>query len=320
MSDRKDYYKVLGVAESATVKEIKKAHRKLARQYHPDHNQGKPGTEERFKEVQEAYEVLSHVKARKRYDRYRNSPYDGPFGGAFTNDGGAFGDIFTTDAGGQFYRAPDGTFFRGGPAGPSPVGGSEGLFDNLGDLFGDLFAGAPGPGPSRQPKKKYNRKRTIRLSFKRMLKGGTIEIDIHGEKIAVPYPKGVKDGYRVRMKGRGAVRPDGSRGDLYVTIRINEHHAFRRDGLDLHSEVTVSAIEALISVSRSITGPYGTKIRLKVPSGVQPGEVLRIRGQGIITDDKTGDLLVHVKVNVPTDLTDEQRRTLEEAARSAGLT
>ena len=307
MSRLKDYYEVLGVKEDSSSTEIKKAYRKLAREYHPDHNQDQPHSEERFKEIQEAYEAIGDPKKRKRYDSVRKRPFEG-----------AFGDMFTTNADGQFYRAPDTTFVRGSPQGAQGTPLDDSAFGGLGDLFDSFFGEVSGSQPP-ESKQKYDRKRTVRVSFKRMLQGGKIEIKLDEGVISIPFPKGVRDGYRVRIKGKGARRPDGRRGDLYVTIRINEHHAFRRDDLNLHTEISVSAIEAMIGVHRSIRGPYGKKLKLLIPSGIQPREILRIRGHGIDSEEKKGDLFVHVSVTIPTDLTDGQRRTLEEAAKVAGL-
>ncbi len=297
--------------EGATQAEIKKSYRKLAREYHPDHNQDKPDAEERFKQIQEAYEVIGDSRKRKQYDRVRKHPF-----------AGSFGDIFTTNAGGEFYRAPDGTFVRGSPAGAPGTPMDDGIFGGLGDLFSSFFGGsAPTQtGPeSPDSRQKHDRKRTVRLSFKRMLEGGKVKVQLGEESVGIPFPKGVRDGYRVRVRGKGARRPDGSRGSLYVTFRVNEHHAFKRDDLHLHTEISISAIEAMLGISTSIRGPYGKKLKLQIPEGVQPGDTLRVREHGIRTGEKNGDLFVHVRVIIPADLNYDQRRTLEEAAREAGL-
>lgn len=308
MAGLMDYYKVLGVKEDATKTEIKKVYRKLARKYHPDHNQDTPGAEERFKEVQEAYEVLSDDKNRRKYDRMRKSPF-----------GGSSGDVFTSRGGGQFYQAPDGTYIRMEDAG-SPGGfGSESPLGGLGDIFSQLFGSSDAPpgGPGKQPVR--DTRRTVRLSFKRMLQGGKIRIKIDGKTMQVPFPKGVRDGYRVRVRGKGRINADGSRGDLYVTFRVNEHHNFIREGNDLHTRVMIRAMEAILGTERSVTDPYGKKIKLRLPSGVQPDEVLRVRGHGIETEREKGNLLVHVEVVIPKDLTEDQKRILDQAAQEAGI-
>ncbi len=308
MAGFKDYYKVLGVKEHATRSEIKKVYRKLAREFHPDHNRDKPGAEERFKEVQEAYEVLSDDANRRKYDRMRKYAF-----------GGSFDDAFTSRGGGRFYQAPDGTYIRMEDA-RSPDGfGSESPLGGLGDIFSQFFgSGEASPDRTgRRPAK--DTRRTVRLSFKRMLQGGKIRIKIDGKTIQVPFPKGVRDGYRVRVRGKGRINTDGSHGDLYVTFRVNEHHNFIREGNDLHTRVAVSAMQAILGVERNISDPYGKKIRLRLPSGVQPSEILRVRGHGIETERETGNLLVHVQVDIPTNLTEEQKQILEQAARDAGI-
>ncbi|GMQ82254.1 MAG: J domain-containing protein [Rhodothermia bacterium] len=308
MAAFKDYYQVLGVKEDASKAEIKKEYRKLARKFHPDRNKDKPGAEERFKEVQEAYEIISDDANRKKYDRMRKNPF-----------GGGFENMFTSGNGGQFYQAPDGTFVRvdepggrGAFTGENPIGG-------FGDIFSQFFGGRD-PGPrEKRGRTKTDTKRTVRLSFKRMLTGGKVRIEVNGKKIQVPFPKGVHDGYRVRVPGSGRVGRDGRPGDLYVTFRVNEHHDFERIGNDVHTRVSISAMDAILGVQPSVNSPYGKKIKLRLPAGVQPGEVLRVRDQGIKTEKGTGNLLVHVQVEIPTDLSDEQLKTLEEAARAAGI-
>ncbi len=308
MAALKDYYQVLGVKENASKTEIKKQFRKLAREFHPDRNTDKPGAEDRFKEIQEAYELLSDDANRKKYDRMRKNPF-----------GGGFENMFTSGDGGKFYQAPDGTFIRvdepgmqGGFSGENPLGG-------FGDIFSQFF-GSGGPAPrdkTKHPKTDTNR--TVRLSFKRMLTGGKVRIEIDGEKIQVPFPKGVLGGYRVRVPGKGRVGRDGRSGDLYVTFRVKEHHDFERTGNDIHTRVKISAMDAILGVEPSVNSPYGKKIKLRLPAGVQPGEILRIRGHGIETEKGKGNLLVHVQVEIPKNLTDAQRELLETAAKEAGI-
>jgi molecular chaperone DnaJ/curved DNA-binding protein len=186
-------------------------------------------------------------------------------------------------------------------------------------MFSQFFRSSEPAGQQASPGRKLDRKRTVRISFKRMLGGGKVRIEVEGRTLQVPFPKGVRDGYRLRLKGKGATGPRGERGDLYVTFRITDHPDFARDGNDVHAVTTISAMQAILGTERTLTDPYGKTIRLKIRAGVQPGEVLRVRGHGIETDEETGNLLVHVQVRIPEKLTDEQRQTLEEAARKAGL-
>jgi len=317
MASPKDFYQVLGVKEDATKAEIKKVYRKLAHQYHPDRNQDKPGTEEKFKEIQEAYEVLSDDAKRAEYDRRRKNPFAGAFGRQGEN---SFGDMFTARGGGRFYQAPDGTYIRmdeGEPIRGRPD--AENPFGGIGDIFSQFFRSSDASRQGAGPGNKLDRRRTVRLSFKRMLDGGKVKIDVDGRAVQVPYPKGVSDGYRVRIRGKGGSGSRGERGDLYVTFRVNDHADFVREGLDVHAKASVSVMQAILGAERTVKDPYGKTIRLRMRAGIQPGEVLRIRGHGIQTDAETGNLLVHVQVQIPEGLSDEQRKKLEDAARDAGL-
>lgn len=298
MASAKDYYRILGVAETATAEEVKKAYRRLARTHHPDRNQGDRASEERFKEIQEAYDVLSDPKERKRYDMARRNPF-----------GPAHAEGFETQAGGRFYRAPDGTYVRyGSSEGPD----DDGMFGGIGDLFGKMF-GFDNPSPQTGGRT-VDPETEVRLSFDEMIEGGEVEIELpDGRHVRVPYPRGVKDGYRVRLRGRS-----GSAA-LYVRFRVGDHPDFSRDGRNLRTTVRVNALEAILGTSRSVTTPYGKTVRLSIPKGSQPGEVLRLRGQGLQTEEGNGDLLVEIRVTVPRDLSPEDEQRLKEAAQKAGL-
>ncbi len=311
MAQPKDYYKILGVKESATASEIKKAYRKKAQKYHPDRNPGDKQAEERFKEIQEANEVLSDPKRRKQYDVRRNNPF-------------GFGDGFTTQQGGQFYRSPDGTYIRveDGPAGGAS--GSSEMFGDLGGIFERFFGGGGPPeqhfggGATRTPQLDVHT--TLRLSFEQALEGGKTEVAVPtGERIRIDIPKGVRPGFKIRLKGRGNKGPGQKRGNLYVTFAVEPHPTLRREGDDLHATVHVSPFEVMLGTSRNVTNAYGKKIRVKIPPGTQPGDRLRLSGQGVETDSGAGDLIVDVMVEIPRDLSDEQRKTIEDAARKAGL-
>jgi curved DNA-binding protein len=294
----KDYYKVLGVGESTSPGDIKKAYRKLARKYHPDHNPSDTGAEERFKEVQEAYETLSDRTKRAKYDRARKHPF-----------GASFGEAFSTGSGGRYYRSPDGTYVRmergGGPREQPPQA-------NIGDLFGRLFGGDGEQSRGRR----VDPETEITLTFQEALEGGKVELTLPDQtKIRVPFARGVPDGHRIRLKSR---KTDLGR-ELFVRFRVTPHPDFRREGDDLLGKVQVNAFEALLGSTKSITTPYGRKLVLTIPKGSQPGERLRLREQGVQTDSGTGDLLVEIGVTVPTGLTRFEEEEIRKAAEKAGL-
>ena len=159
----------------------------------------------------------------------------------------------------------------------------------------------------------------VRLSFDQALRGGTTDVRLaEGDSVRLTVPKGVRSGVKVRVRGRGRVGR-GGRGDLYVTFRIEPTSRFRREGDNLHVVETVSAIEAVLGTTRSITNAYGQTIKATIPPGTQPGERLRLRGQGVEAEKRTGDLFVEVQVTVPRQLSDEQREALRETAERIGL-
>lgn len=311
MATVKDYYKILGVEETASADAIKKAYRKLARTYHPDRNPDQPEAEERFKEIQEAYDTLSDAKKRKQYDAMRKNPFGG-FGGA--------GGDFSTSSGGRFYRAPDGTYVRF-DQGPGADSFGDGGFGGFGDLFRSFFGGEPAAGPRpQQAARGRDVETSLRLSFDQALKGGKTEVTLpDGERIRLTIPKGVKPGFKIRLRGRGQAGPRGERGDLYVTFDVEPHPRFKRKGNNLHVVEPIGVMEALLGTTRRIETAYGKQIKLTIPKGTQPGEKFRLRGQGVQTDNGAGDLLVEIDVTIPKNLTSRQEQLLREAAEEAGL-
>jgi len=301
-----DYYKTLGVSEKDDPNVLKKAYRKLARELHPDRNPDDPTAEDRFKEVQAAYETLSDPKKRAQYDRMKR------FGGA--------GGPFNTRTGGQYRQNPDGTYVRMDPGGFDAGNGFGDIFERF---FGNQAQGAPGaqrPRPAESRAKEstaYDRKRTVRIAFSRMLKGGKISFSLDDEKVSIPFPKGVKDGHKIRIRGKGRQKPDGSAGNLYVTIKVEDDERYLRDDLTIHTELEVSVFDAMLGVATQIRTPHGKQLKLTIPQGSQLGEKLRIRGHGIETEAKKGDLIVHLIIQIPETLTDEQKELIRQV-RDAG--
>ncbi len=346
----KDYYKVLGVVSTATDKEITRAYRKLAKQFHPDAN---PGSEDRFKEVSAAYDVLGDDDKRKEYDEVRKH---GPVGG-FPGTGGGGGTFRMDDLG------------------------------DLGDLFGGLFGNRGRTAQQRGPQRGADMEAALHLSFQDAVHGVTTSVNIpqdvrcsnckgsgaapgtsthtcprcggtgslndnqglfslstvcpdclgrgqlfdtpcpvcHGtgteqkiRTVKVRIPAGVEDGQRIRVKGRGAPGQGmAPPGDLYVVVHVGAHPNFGRIGRNLTITVPITFPEATLGTT--VTVPtLDSKVTLKVPAGTQSGKVLRVRGRGVPAGSrngaKPGDLLVKIEVLVPTELTDEQRAAVESLA------
>ncbi len=308
----KDYYSVLGVAPTADEAAIKKAHRKLARDYHPDRNPDDPSAEERFKEVQEAYDTLGDAKTRRTYDARRSNPFAGTNG----QPGSPYDDLFTGS--GNRYRANrDGSYVRYDTNGGGG-GFDQSPFDDSSDLFSRFFGGgaASARGPRTSPGR--DAETSISLSFEEGLNGASKEFTVNGEPIRLTIPKGASNGMKIRVKGRGIAGTDGTRGDLYVTFHVADDSRFRRDGNDLHVTETVDAFEAMLGTSRTLATAYGDRIRITIPPGSQNGDKLRVRGKGVVRSKKTGDLYITVAVETPR-LSEQQRDVLREAAKEAGI-
>jgi curved DNA-binding protein len=308
MPPSRDYYRILGVREDAAAEDLKKAYRRLAREHHPDRNPDKPGAEDRFKEIQEAYDVLGDVEKRRRYDRLRRNP--------FMSNG------FKTTAGNRYERAQDGTYVRREETEPSSSG--------FGDLFGvdlglggisDFFSRIFGAGSEEAPRARGRSVAvTLRLPFEQALAGGKTELRLpDGETVRLVIPKGVDSGFKIRLKGRSDEAGQERRAEFVVTFEVEPHPRFRRERNDLHTTMPVNAIEAVLGVERSISNAYGRQVRVPVPKGTQPGERLRLRGQGVETAQGVGDLYVEVEVTVPRNLDADQLETLRAAAKRARI-
>lgn len=294
----KDYYAVLGVPQSASAKEITSAYRELARELHPDRNPDDPAAEERFKEVSAAYDVLRDAERRRAYDEVRRM---GPMAGGF-------------GAG------------RGGPSGAP--GGFDFTFEggDLGDLLGSLFGsgtGFGGRGARRGARPGRDQQAQITLDFDEAVRGITTTVSVGGgaggepRSMKVRIPPGVTDGQRIRLRGKGGPGVGGGPpGDLYVVVRVREHELFGRDGLDLTVDVPVTFSEAALGATVSVPTFDGGSVSLKVPPGTQSGQTFRVRGRGVDTGTKKGDLLVTVDVAVPTKLTAKQRKALQAFAET----
>lgn len=272
----KDFYKILGVEKNASQDDIKKAFRKLAHQYHPDKNKG---DDSKFKEVNEAYTVLSDEKKRQQYDTYGNA--DAGFGGF--NQGQGFGGFDFS----QFTQ-----------------NGQQFEFD-LGDVFNDFFGGA------RRPRKGRNITIDIQLTFKEAAFGTEREISNGKEKISIKIPSGINNGEGLRVAGKGETGEAGP-GDLIVRVWVEEHKTLRREGYNVITQVKVKLSLALLGGEITVESLDGS-IEVKVPQGVIHGEMLRIKGKGIQHENgKRGDMYVAIIIDIPKKLSKSAQKLVEE--------
>lgn len=306
-----DHYKTLELSESATPDEVKKAYRKLARQYHPDQNQGDPRAEEKFKQIKEAYDVLSDPEQRKTYDFRRKHVRPGGLDDLFSTGGPANpGGSTTTGRGTRYTARADGTHVRVDPNFP-PFTQAPGADDDgpLGNIFSKIFGQ---DAPSRDTET------DLTITFDQAIQGGPMDIRVGAETLRVTIPKGVADGYKVRFRGKGVAGPGGQRGDLYVKFRVTPSTRFRREGDDLYMRETVSVLDLLFGATRTIQSPQGKLIKIVIEPGTQPAEKLRLKGLGVERGPHVGDLYVEFDPRVPK-LDEQQLNLLRSAAELAGL-
>lgn len=317
----KDFYAVLGVSKGADGTEIKKAFRKLARKLHPDHNPGDPKAEAKFKEVGEAYAVLSDPDQRQQYDQLR-AMTGGPRFSAGTGRGGGANGGFEDLFGGMFGGAGGGSGGRVRYSQPGAAGaGGAGFEDILGGLFGGAGGASGGAGGGyRQPRSGVDLAATTTLPFRQAVEGSTVTLGVESRNVTARIPAGVHDGQKIRLRGKG--RPGeqgGPAGDLVVTVRVTPHPVFSLDGINLRLTLPVSFDEAALGATVTVPTFDGETVRLRVPEGTPSGRVVRVRGKGITTAKGVGDLLVTVQVVVPQKLTGPAREAVEAfAAATAG--
>ncbi len=300
-------YEALGVDKKASEEEIKKAYRKLARQYHPDSNPGDAKAEARFKEISEAYSVLSDPELRREYDQIRAMGSGARFTPG-TSGGAGFEDVF----GGLFGQGAAGG--RGGRTSYS-TGGFE---DLLGGMFGGGGFGTAtgGFGGASGPSKGADITAKTTLDFLTAIRGDTVTLTMQsGRETKVKIPEGVADGQKIRLKGKGQPSPDGGPpGDLVLTIAVRKHPVFEREGLNLRVDVPVTFVEAALGATIEVPTLDGGPVKLRVAAGTPSGRVLRVKGRGVTTSKGTGDLLAEVIVAVPAHLPGDAKDALEAFA------
>ena len=301
----KDYYKTLGVERNAAEKDIKSAYRKLARRYHPDVNPGDKSAEEKFKEVSEAYEVLSDKEKRAKYDQFgQHWEQMAQQPGAGGQPGGPMWDSFTFD--------------YGGPAGQGEAGsgGPEGFSDFFEMLFGQQRRGATTTGHRRHaPAKGHNIEAEMEVSLEDAFHGTKKSFSLNGRKLEVTIPKGVKDGQKIRLANQGEEGPAG-KGDLLIKIKVRSHPVYERRDDDLYVDVPVDYMTAALGGEVQVPTLTG-RVTMKVPPGTSSGRVFRLPGQGMpkLKDGGRGNLYAKVRVTIPEAMNDKERELLEQIKR-----
>ncbi len=290
-----DYYKILGVPRSATPEDIKKVYRNLAKKYHPDRNPGDKQAEDRFKEINEAYQVLSDPQKRARYDQLGESYSQWQQGGAPGNFD--WGQWAGSQGGAQEVNLDD--LF------------GEGTFS---DFFRSIFGGSVGGQAQRGRTSRAAPliQQQLTITLQEACSGTSRTLQIGDRRVDVTIPPGVRTGTRVRVQGAGP-----SRSDIYLVIDVAEDPSFEPDGDDLHTHVTIDVFKAILGGEVEVRTCSG-KVVLTVPAGTQPEQVFRVAGRGLplLKDPKNcGDLYVHLKVQVPRNLTAKQKSLLAEAAK-----
>ncbi|MDZ7266798.1 MAG: molecular chaperone DnaJ [candidate division KSB1 bacterium] len=378
MMNEKDFYRILGVSEDASVEEIKKSYRNLAKKYHPDRNKGDRHAEERFKEINEAYDVLSDPEKRKKYDQLRK------FGaGQFAGQGVPWEELFR-----QFGGAArgSGTRFSGSDFDFSGTGFDFGFGDWFSSFFdqGDFIRrsrGGPRTGADIQAE--------VTIPFETAVAGGQVQVTVPQETvcshcngsaaepgtrievcsycqgrgtvsqgrggfaisrpcprclgrgkiitkpcqvcggtgsrttsrtIAVQIPAGIEDGATLRLAGQGnAGLAGGAAGDLLLTVHVEEDRFFKRKGANVHVEIPLNMVQAILGTTLRIRTPQGRKVLLRIPAGTDSGRTFRLRGMGIKSARAAGDMFVTVKVETPKNLTAAQRELIQQFARATGM-
>lgn len=312
-----DYYQILGVKRSASQEEIRKAYKKLAQKHHPDLNPDDKNAQAKFKEIQNAYDVIGDPEKRKKYDQ---------FGSGFENMGAGPGPG----------AGPGGFHQQWRTSGGGPGGGQQFEFD-LGDIFGgggggagaggfaDMFGFGGGGGTRRRhapPMRGNDVQYDTTISFRQAMEGGEITLNVRRpggklETLTAKYPAGIEDGKKIRLRGQGDAGPGGGpNGDLLIRIQVEPHKYFKRNGKDLEVQVPVTLAEAMLGGSVDVPTPGGT-VTMKIPAGSSSGRRLRVRGQGV-PDSKgsPGDLYVVLQIVVPEHPTDELKSVVEAFAEA----
>jgi len=317
----KDYYNILGVSRDADEKTIKTAYRRLAREYHPDMNPNNPNAEERFKEINEAYEVLSDPEKRQRYDRFgKDWQQWGQNGGRPEDfDWSQWAGGFPGGQGGVHYRrVEDLQDLFGGFGGSGGAGGREGTFSDFFDLLFGGMGRRAGAQTYQQPARAYEQ--PVEITLAEAYQGATRVLQLEGRRLEVRIPAGSDSGTRVRIPASAT----GIGRDMHLVVTVQPDSRFERKGDDLYTEVPVDLYTALLGGEVAVRMPDNHSVMLRIPPETQNGRLLRLRGQGMphLNEPATrGDLYAKVAVQLPAHLSDEEKRlfqTLRDLRRGEG--
>lgn len=275
----KDFYKVMGVSKDVSEAELKKKYRKLARELHPDLHPGDAKAEARFKEVNEAFDVLSDKSKRAEYDQVR-----------------AMGS---------------GPRFAGGAGGPQ--GGFGGGGAGFEDVFANLFGGGGFGGFGGGPQRGADLSTKTSLAFIDSIHGTAIKLNLNGKDLTVNIPAGVQDGQKIKLRGKGQPSPNGGpAGDLIIDVHVKPHPVFSRDGNNIRVTVPVTFHEAVLGATIQVPTLGGDPVKLKVSPGTPNGRVLRVKGRGVQLANGSGDLLATVEIAVPAHVSDKAKKALDQ--------
>jgi molecular chaperone DnaJ len=291
----KDFYAVLGVSKDASDAELKKVYRKLARQFHPDSNPGDAKAEARFKEISEAYTVLSDTASRQEYDQIRAMGGGARFSSGGNGPGGfddVFGNIFGGGGRTRFQQSPE-------------------------DIFGGMFGGGAGGFTGQQrssARKGADLTANITIDFRTAIQGGEISLDIRGTKpLQISIPAGVNDKQKIRVRNKGEQSmTGGASGDLVITVTVRDHPVFDRDGDNLRVDIPITIPEAILGATIEVPTLEGDRVKVKVPANTPSGRVLRVRERGVKVKGKRGDLLATILIVTPDLISEKTKKLVEE--------
>ena len=295
-----DYYKILGVQKTASGEEIKKAYRKLAMKYHPDHTKGDKGAEEKFKKISEAYAVLSDKEKRKEYDTFGSEGFRQRFSQEDIFRGFDFGDIF------REFGFGGGNFSHGG-------GGGRRYSFGAGSPFN--FSGAQQPGQAKGSDLVYELPLTLREVATGTSKVITFQHQGRSENLTVKIPKGMIAGKKLRLAGKGNPSPyGGPAGNLYIKSKVLDDQVFSSEKYDLYINRELKLTEALLGTTVSVPTIDDKQLSLKIPPGTKPGTKMRLSGHGLpdMKDNKKGDLYVRIQLKIPQNLNEEQKKIVDK--------